>query len=49
MCAHLQYKLANKYFKFLGARTKLNEETRYKNTRNYTHNFYLVFATAATS
>jgi hypothetical protein len=27
-----QYKLANKYFKFLGERTKLNQEDRYKFT-----------------
>jgi hypothetical protein len=31
----LQYKLANKYFKFLSARTKLNEQTRYKSVFNY--------------
>ena len=31
----LQYKLANKYFKFLSARTKLNEQTRYKSLFSY--------------
>ena len=31
----LQYNLANKYFKFLGARTKLNEQTRYKSLFSY--------------
>jgi hypothetical protein len=27
--------LANKYFKFLSARTKLNEQTRYKSVFSY--------------
>jgi len=27
--------LANKYFKFLGARTKLHEQTRYKSVFSY--------------
>ena len=31
----LQYKLANKYFKFLGARTKLNDQTRYKSVFSF--------------
>jgi hypothetical protein len=31
----LQYKLANKYFKFLGDRTKLGEQERYKSVFNY--------------
>jgi hypothetical protein len=32
-----QYKLAEKYFKFLGKRTKLNEEERYKLTLTLNH------------
>ncbi len=31
-----QYSLANKYFKFLGNRTKLNDEDRYKISFNHT-------------
>jgi hypothetical protein len=31
----LQYKLANKYFKFLGDRTKLGEKNRYKSVFSY--------------
>ena len=30
-----QYKLANKYFKFLGKRTKLDENDRYKLVFHY--------------
>jgi len=32
---HRQYSLANKYFKFLGKRTKLCEKDRYNITFNY--------------
>jgi hypothetical protein len=30
-----EYALANRYFKFLGARTKLSEEERYKSTFHF--------------